>query len=257
VNPVDSLIEAKGLDVRLGGRQVLRRVDFRIDPGEIVTLIGPNASGKSTLLRALIGAVPPSVGTVVRKPGLKIGYVPQRLGLDAAMPMTVARFLSLPRRRGEVAVSDLLARTGAEGLENRQMVTLSGGQFQRVLLARAVAGAPELLILDEPTQGLDQSAIATFYALIETLNREIGCAVLMVSHELHVVMRASDRVICLNGHVCCEGAPIEVSTDPAYRALFGDTAASLALYRHRHDHSHDTDGALRRPGHPEHPAANG
>ncbi|MEM0989441.1 MAG: metal ABC transporter ATP-binding protein [Pseudomonadota bacterium] len=233
------LLEARGLSVRLGGREVLHKIDMAIAPGEIVTVIGPNGSGKSTLLRALIGAVSIENGNVFRKKDLRIGYVPQRLGLEPAMPMTVRRFLGLPKRLSAKACQELLARVEGQGLADRQMSQLSGGQFQRVLLARALASEPEILILDEATQGLDQPAVAAFYQLIERLARDLNCAVLMVSHELHVVMRASDRVICLNGHVCCQGAPTVVSAAPEYRALFGDSAATLALYQHQHDHNHE------------------
>ncbi|MFO7856438.1 MAG: metal ABC transporter ATP-binding protein [Paracoccaceae bacterium] len=242
VNPASSepLVATASLSVRLGGRTVLSHVDLAVRPGEIVTVVGPNGSGKSTLLRALIGAVPPAEGRVRRREGLRLGYVPQSLALDPALPMTAARFLDLPRRASRAARSAALARTGAAGLEDRALAELSGGQFQRVLLARALMSEPELLMLDEPTQSLDQPGAAEFYRLVESLREETGCAVLMVSHDLHVVMSASDRVICLNGHVCCEGAPAHVAAAPEYRALFGEgTQGALALYRHRHDHRHD------------------
>ncbi len=235
-----TLLTARHLSVRLGATEVLHGVDLSIEPGEIVTIVGPNGSGKSTLLRAIIGAVPLSHGTLTLRSGLRIGYVPQRLHLDAALPMTVARFLGLPERVGRVAAQAALERAGAPDLADRQMARLSGGQFQRVLLARALLTRPELLILDEATQGLDQPGSAAFYERIAGLRAEIGCAVLMVSHELHVVMAASDRVICLNGHVCCQGAPEQVASAPEYRALFGTgTQGALALYRHEHDHAHD------------------
>lgn len=235
------LLGCRELGVRLGGREVLWNVDFALEPGEIVTVIGPNGSGKSTLLRALIGAQPCAVGEVTRKDGLRIGYVPQRLELDRTMPLTVNRFLCMPHRHRQSAVTEALLRVGIEGLQTRQMTQLSGGQFQRVLLARAILAEPDVLVLDEPTQGLDQPAIAAFYALIDELRRDLGCAVLMVSHELHVVMRASDRVVCLNGHVCCQGTPLVVSEAPEYQALFGSHAGALAFYEHQHDHSHDHD----------------
>lgn len=235
-----SLIEARGLGIRRGSHDILTGVNFRIEPGEIVTVLGPNGSGKSTLIRALIGLEPPSSGQVTRQPGLRIGYVPQRLHVDAALPMTVRRFLSLPHRVSDADAAQALARTGVAGLEKRQVAALSGGQLQRVLLARALLSAPQILILDEPTQGLDQPGEAAFYKLLEEVRAETGTAVLMVSHDLHVVMRASDRVICLNGHVCCEGTPEIVSAAPEYRALFGmGTGGALALYRHDHDHAHD------------------
>jgi zinc transport system ATP-binding protein len=235
---------------------VLHGIDFAIDPGEIVTIVGPNGSGKTTFLRLLVGALQPASGEVQRQSGLKIGYVPQRLAIDSTMPMTVARFLSLPVTRSRAAIRDALARTGIEGLERRQLTALSGGQFQRVLLARALLGEPDLLVLDEPTQGLDQTGEAAFYSLIETVRQDMGCAVLLVSHDLHVVMRASDRVICVNGHICCQGAPTVVSETPEYRALFGlGSQGALALYRHEHDHAHDhSDGHVHDHSH-DHGAA--
>ncbi len=233
-----SLIAAEGIAAGYAGTPAIRDVTLSIAPGEIVTLIGPNGSGKSTLVKALLGAVPITAGRLLRRPGLRIGYVPQRLAVDATLPMTVARFLSLPVRHPAKAVAAMLRRTGVPGLERRQIAELSGGQFQRVMLARALLSRPDLLILDEPTQGLDQPGIAEFYRLIAEIRTETGAAVLMVSHDLHVVMRATDRVICLNGHVCCEGAPEAVRAAPEYRALFGEGAAALALYQHHHDHAH-------------------
>ena len=237
------LIQTRDLSAGYAGRAGIHDVDFAIEPGEIVTVIGPNGSGKSTLIKALIGVLRPTQGRVRRQPGLRIGYVPQSLEIGPALPMTVARFLALPRGPDRSSRAQALARVGADGLEQRQMTALSGGQFQRVLLARALLSDPQLLILDEPTKGLDQPGIARFYRLLEQVRTTSGCAVLLVSHDLHVVMRASDRVICMNGHICCQGAPDVVSDAPAYRALFGgaDTEA-LALYRHEHDHSHDHGG---------------
>lgn len=236
----DSLIRADRLCVHFGAGEVLHEVTLAIRPAEIVTVLGPNGSGKSTLLRALLGIIAPSHGTVSRQPGLRIGYVPQRLAIDRVMPMTVRRFLSLPQRVSDMDAQQALARVGLEPLGTQQMSGLSGGQFQRVLLARALLSHPQLLILDEPTQGLDQPGEAAFYRLIEEVRQETGAAVLMVSHDLHVVMAASDRVICLNGHICCEGTPRVVSNAPEYRALFGlGSQGALALYQHAHDHSHD------------------
>lgn len=237
-----SLIAAKGLGVTLSGRQVLHHVDFSIKRGEIVTIVGPNGSGKTTLLRALLGMLAPQTGQVTRAKGLRVGYVPQRLAIDPRLPMPVARFLSLPRRQSAGAMADALARVGIPGLSDQDMATLSGGQFQRVLLARALLDRPDILMLDEPTAGLDQPGIASFYRLIAQMRDDLGCAVLSVSHDLHVVMSASDRVVCINGHVCCEGTPAVVSAAPEYRALFGlGTGGALALFRHTHDHDHDHD----------------
>ena len=251
-----SLLFAQGITVRFGGEPVLSDVSLTIEPGEIVTILGPNGSGKSTLLRALLGILPLAMGSVTRKPGLRLGYVPQKLSIDRSMPMTVRRFLSLPVRVGDVEATAALARVGLPGLEARQMAGLSGGQFQRVLLARALLSAPQLLILDEPTQGLDQPGEAGFYRLIEEVRQQTGAAILMVSHDLHVVMAASDRVICLNGHICCQGSPVVVSNAPEYRALFGlGSQGALALYQHQHDHSHEpdlVDAHGRAPSDPHH-----
>ena len=229
-SPPPPLVRVSGLGVRFGAVEALRGVDLEVSPGEIVTIVGPNGSGKSTLLRAIVGAVAPAAGRIERAPGLRLGYVPQRLAIDATLPMTVSRFMALPRRAPPGAVADALAEAGAAGLGGRPMAALSGGQLQRVLLARALLGRPQLLILDEPTQGLDQPGAAALYRRIEELRADLGCAVLMVSHDLHVVMSASDRVVCLNGHICCEGRPEVVAEAPAYRALFGPgTGGALAL----------------------------
>ena len=234
-----SLFVADRICVRIGGHEVLHDVSLRLEPGEIVTILGPNGSGKSTLLRALIGILPLAEGRVSRQAGLRIGYVPQRLAIDRTMPLTARRFLSLPVRCSKAEGDAVLRRVGMLDVADRPMAGLSGGQFQRVLLARALLGTPDVLILDEPTQGLDQPGEAAFYRLIEEVRHGTGAAVLMVSHDLHVVMSASDRVICLNGHICCEGTPRVVSNAPEYRALFGlGTLGALALYQHAHDHDH-------------------
>ena len=234
-----SLVQVEDLSVRYGARTALSRVSLRIEASEIVTIVGPNGSGKTSLLRAIIGAIKPFQGRVVQASSLKIGYVPQKLHIDETLPITVSRFLKLT---GGVTAADIdyaLTQAGVPALEKAQLSQLSGGQFQRVLLARALIAKPDLLLLDEATQGLDQRGSASFYQQIETVRRNTGCAVLMISHELHVVMSASDRVICLNGHICCEGTPAVVASAPEYRELFGTgTGGALALYRHEHDHSH-------------------
>ena len=235
-----SLIQVEDLSVRYGARTALSRVSLRVEPSEIVTIVGPNGSGKTSLLRAIIGAIKPFQGRVMQASSLKIGYVPQKLHIDETLPITVSRFLKLP---GGVTAADIdyaLTQAGVPELTKAQLSQLSGGQFQWVLLARALIAKPDLLLLDEATQGLDQRGSASFYQQIETVRQTTGCAVLMISHELHVVMSASDRVICLNGHVCCEGTPAVVASAPEYRALFGTgTGGALALYRHEHDHGHD------------------
>ncbi len=235
-----TLISVENLTVRYGGNTVLHDVDLAVEAGEIVTVVGPNGSGKTTLLKAIIGATRPAAGKIKRDRGLRIGYVPQRLHIDPTLPITVERFMRLLDRADRPACKAALAAAGVPDLLKRQMSELSGGQFQRVLLARALIGNPDILLLDEATQGLDQQGSASFYRQIEAVRSDTGCAVLMISHELHVVMSASDRVICLNGHVCCAGTPAVVASAPEYRALFGTgTGGALALYRHEHDHTHD------------------
>ncbi len=244
------LVTLTNATIRHSGTPALDNIAFHIDKGEIVTILGPNGSGKSTLLRAIIGALPLSDGTLERAEGLRIGYVPQKLHIDPTLPLTVKRFLNLPVQISDSAAKAALTDAGVPGLINRQMTGLSGGQMQRVLLARALLSKPDLLILDEATQGLDQPGSAAFYQKIETVRTELGCAILMVSHELHVVMAASDRVICLNGHICCEGEPAQVASAPEYQALFGTgTHGTLALYRHEHDHSHDCAHDHAEPEH--------
>ncbi|MEM6940956.1 MAG: metal ABC transporter ATP-binding protein [Pseudomonadota bacterium] len=235
-----SLITVTDLSVAYGAKTVLRDVDMTLAPGEIVTIVGPNGSGKTSLLRAIIGATPPARGRVTLQPGLKLGYVPQKLHIDRTLPITVERFMRLTDRIARSRCEAALARAGVPDLLRQQMSQLSGGQFQRVLLARALINDPDVLLLDEATQGLDQPGSAAFYRQIEDVRGRTGCAVLMISHDLHVVMGASDRVICLNGHICCEGTPSVVASAPAYRALFGaGTDGAFALYQHAHDHRHD------------------
>jgi len=235
------LIQTRKLGLRFGAKVILHDVDFSINAGEIVTIVGPNGSGKSSFVKCLIGAIAPSEGQIEKAPGLKIGYVPQKLQLDTAFPMTVRRFLRLQQRSGGKGIDEINHLVEIETLLPLQLSTLSGGQLQRVLLAHALISKPNLLILDEAAQGLDQPAVAGFYHLIEEVRRSMGCAILMVSHDLHVVMSASDRVVCLNGHICCQGTPLIVSEAPEYRQLFGaGTEGTLALYRHQHDHRHET-----------------
>ncbi|OLO10128.1 zinc ABC transporter ATP-binding protein ZnuC [Chromohalobacter japonicus] len=217
------------------GFLTVENIHLDLARGEIVTIVGPNGSGKTTLLKSIIGALTPCRGRIDKAPGLVVGYVPQRLHLDATLPMTVSRLMRLPRRHPAHEIDTALERAGVTQQASSQISDLSGGQFQRVLLARALLSSPDLLILDEATQGLDQQGMADFYRQIERVRQELGCAVLMVSHELHVVMRASDRVVCLNRSICCAGTPERVAASPEYRAMFGhDVEDALALYRHRH-----------------------
>jgi zinc transport system ATP-binding protein len=242
------LIQAQAITVRIGRHELLSAVDLTVQAGEIVSLIGPNGAGKTTLIRVLLGVLKPTGGVVRRPPGLRIGYVPQRLHLDPVLPLTVGRFMTIGHAGRRGALEATLAEVGAGHLRSAMMHELSGGEFQRVVLARALLREPDLLILDEPGQGLDFSGQLETYALIERIRDRRGCGVLLVSHDLHIVMAATDRVLCLNRHVCCSGRPEAVSRDPAYVALFGPRAAAgLAVYSHAHDHAHDLAGEVVKP----------
>jgi zinc transport system ATP-binding protein len=246
-----ALVEARGLTVQIGRHELLSAVDLTVGRGEIVSLIGPNGAGKTTLLRALLGVLKPSAGMIWRAQGLVTGYVPQRLQLDPVLPLTVERFLTIGLAASGPALAGALAEVRATHLRRAPMHELSGGEFQRALLARALLRRPDLLILDEPGQGLDFSGQIELYGLIEQIRDRRGCGVLLVSHDLHIVMAATDRVVCLNRHVCCSGQPEAVSRHPEYMALFGPrAAASLAVYAHEHDHAHDLAGEVVPQGEP-------
>ena len=237
------LIAGEKLFLKRGGRVVVENVNIAISPGEIVTLIGPNGAGKTSLVRMLLGLVTPASGTITKKSGITIGYVPQRFSVDAIIPLTVRRFLMLSGRGNEDETGALLEEVSAGHLGDMQISTLSGGEFQRVLLAKALMGNPQLLVLDEPAQNVDFSGEAELYQLIEAIRDARGCGILMISHNLLVVLAASDRVICLNRHVCCSGMPRSVAKHPEYVRLFGAKAAqAFALYSHSHDHEHDFSG---------------
>ena len=258
IAPFDAgaLVSARGLGVTRNGRELLTDVDLDISKREIVTLIGPNGAGKTTLVRLLLGLEAPDRGEVRRRPGLRVGYVPQRFDVDAVIPMTVARFLALGDNVAPERIAEILSEVDAGHTSDRQLSHLSGGELQRVVLARALLRDPDLLVLDEPVQGVDYAGEAELYTLIARLRDERGFGVLLVSHDLLIVMARSDRVICLNRHVCCSGVPETVAQHPAYARLFGAEAArAFAVYRHHHDHSHDIAG-LPHPA-PEGPASEG
>lgn len=240
------LIAARGVGLNVGGRQVLHDVDLTVERGRIVTLIGPNGAGKTCLVRVLLGLMSHTEGSVVRARPLRMGYMPQRVLVDEILPITVARFLTLGGRADRSHQRDVLREVGVEHLADQPIQSVSGGEMQRVLLARALMRRPDLLVLDEPAQGVDVAGQGEVFRLIARLRDRYGCGVLLVSHELHLVMEAADSVICLNQHVCCTGRPEAVSRHPEYLKLFGDPAQArgLAVYTHDHDHHHDLHGCV-------------
>lgn len=239
----DILVEVSGIGVFRAGRWLIRDVDLTVRRGEIVTLIGPNGSGKSTTARAALGILKPDAGTVRRHPGLTVGYVPQRLHIDRSLPLTVERLMTLTSRLTAAEVQATLEWVEIGHLAKAEVQLLSGGEFQRAMLARALARKPDLLVLDEPVQGVDFTGEVALYDLIRRIRDETGCGILLISHDLHIVMAQTDTVVCLNGHVCCHGTPQSVSQNPEYVRLFGRKAAeTLAIYRHHHDHVHGVDG---------------
>ncbi|WP_461537332.1 zinc ABC transporter ATP-binding protein ZnuC [Spongorhabdus nitratireducens] len=237
----DSLLRLEGVHVRFGERDILKDIDLTLSRGKISTLIGPNGAGKTTLVRVVLGLMKPTRGQREIKSGLRIGYMPQKLHIETTLPLTVERFLKLARHC-ERPAREALEYVGIAHLAHSPLQTISGGEMQRVLLARALLQKPELLVLDEPVQGVDVTGQRELYRLIRQLRDELGCGVLMVSHDLHLVMAATDDVICLHQHVCCSGHPSKVSKHPAYLKLFGQESDELAVYSHHHDHSHDLHG---------------
>ncbi len=246
------LLSASDISVSLHGRQILDRVSLTVERGRIVTLIGPNGAGKTTLVRILLGLLKPDTGRVTRKPGIRIGYMPQRLAPSDNLPLTVRRFLDLGcQKQCEADLLDVVRQLDVGHLLDSPLQRLSGGEHQRVLLARALLRRPDLLVLDEPVQGVDVTGQAALYGLITKIRSQLDCGVLMISHDLHLVMATTDQVLCLNHHVCCSGHPESVSQHPAYLELFGAPAtARLAIYTHHHDHTHDIHGDVRKPERP-------
>ena len=247
------LLLARGIDLRRSGVAVLSGVDVVVHAGEVVIVIGPNGAGKTTLLKTVLGLIEPDRGVIERRYA-GVGYMPQRLRLDPILPITVKRFLEVSGGGRDGRIVDRLAEVGAEHVIERPLQEISGGELQRVMLARALWGDPELLVLDEPAQGVDVAGQAELFALIRGVRDRRGLGVLMTSHDLHLVMAAADWVVCLNRHVCCAGRPEAVSRDPTYVGLLGGALAqNIAVYRHHHDHRHAVGGEVvaDEPGKPD------
>lgn len=237
----NAILSARDVTLVIGGRTILDRVNLDVRPNEIVTVIGPNGAGKSTLVRCLLGLQPLTSGEVIRPKDLRVGYVPQRFPLTSNVPLDVRRLLSLTLKPTDSEIEEALAETGIAHLMTANVARLSGGELQRALLARALLRKPQLLVLDEPVQAVDFMGEARMYELISEVRKRHGCGILMVSHDLHMVMAESDHVVCLNGHVCCEGGPTKVQQDPEFAKLFGPSAARMiAAYTHHHDHDHES-----------------
>ena len=243
------LFEGKGIAHQFGTRAILQHIDITLRANEIITIIGPNGSGKTTLVRIILGLLKPEEGSLYKKEGICVGYMPQKLQIDPVLPLTVERFLALSNKKKKPKTPDIKAlaeEMGVLHILREQLYDISGGELQRVMLARALLLKPGFLVMDEPVQGLDVQGQAEFYTLIETIRSTRNCGILMVSHDLHMVMATTDHVVCINHHICCEGSPEDVSKNPEYLALFGQKHAdTMAVYTHSHDHEHGTDGEVK------------
>ncbi|WWP01377.1 MAG: zinc ABC transporter ATP-binding protein ZnuC [Candidatus Dasytiphilus stammeri] len=237
---MSTLLKMIKISVKLGTRQILSDISFHLQSGQILTLIGPNGAGKTTLIRVLLGIIKPSSGNIIISPLLRIGYVPQKIYREITLPLTVKRFMQLKLGAEPTEIIPALKYVQADKLINYPIQTLSGGEIQRVLLARALLNKPQLLVLDEPTRGVDINGQIALYDLINKFRWDFNCGIMMVSHDLNLVMAQTDEVLCLNQHICCSGTPHDVSIHPEFRAMFGNKAAEkLALYHHHHNHSHN------------------
>ena len=242
----NTLVILKDAGYRQNDKWLVKGVSLEVEKGKIVTLIGPNGSGKSTTAKIALGIFKKIEGEVEKYTN-KIGYVPQKISIDWTLPLRVYDFLTLTENISEVAIDEALSLTGVIHLKNKNLGNLSGGEFQRVLLARAISKKPELLVLDEPVQGVDFTGEIALYELIKKISDQLNCGILLISHDLHTVMSATDHVVCLNGHVCCSGSPIDVAKDKEYKALFGEQASQiLTRYEHKHDHVHTSDGDIKK-----------
>lgn len=239
------LVELKDIYVAFPQKLALQNINFRIYPNQVVTIVGPNGGGKSTFLKVLLKLIEPNQGQVQYHKNLRIGYVPQKMHIDPSLPITVEKFLALKKGVTKTEIEQALALLSIQHLLQNSLQKLSGGEMQRVLIARAILNKPNLLVLDEPTQGVDISGQAELYQLIHQTRQRLNCAVLMVSHDLHIVMADTNQVLCINQHICCAGTPEIVSNDPKFIHLFGDQfAKNIAVYTHHHNHRHNMHGDI-------------
>ena len=240
------LVKLDKAGLKQNNKWLVKGVTLKVEKGKIVTLIGPNGSGKSTTAKIALG-IYKNIDGNVEKYTNKVGYVPQKISIDWTLPLRVNDFMLLTENLKDDEINNALSLTGVVHLKNKNLGTLSGGEFQRVLLARAISKKPDLLVLDEPVQGVDFTGEIALYELIKDISEKLNCGILLISHDLHTVMSATDHVVCLNGHVCCSGSPKDVARNNEYKALFGEQASqTLSLYEHKHDHTHDHDGEIKK-----------
>ena len=241
-----TLVKLNNAGFKQNDKWLVEGVSLTVEKGKIVTLIGPNGSGKSTTAKIALGIYKNIEGSVEKYTN-KVGYVPQKISIDWTLPLRVYDFMLLTENIKEEAIDEALTLTGVIHLKNKNLGNLSGGEFQRVLIARAISKKPELLVLDEPVQGVDYTGEIALYELIKRISDTLNCGILLISHDLHTVMTATDHVVCLNGHVCCSGSPSDVAHNHEYKALFGEQASkTLTIYEHKHDHVHTTDGDIKK-----------
>jgi zinc transport system ATP-binding protein len=241
-----TLVQLNNAGFRQNGKWLVEGVSLKVEKGKIVTLIGPNGSGKSTTAKIALGIYKNIEGNVEKYTN-KIGYVPQKISIDWTLPLRVYDFMLLTENIDEEAIDEALNLTGVIHLKNKNLGNLSGGEFQRVLIARAISKKPELLVLDEPVQGVDYTGEIALYELIKKISDSLNCGILLISHDLHTVMTATDHVVCLNGHVCCSGSPLDVARNNEYKTLFGEQASQiLSVYEHKHDHVHSDEGHIEK-----------
>ena len=240
------LVKLKDVGLKRNDKWLVKGVSLVVEKGKIITLIGPNGSGKSTTDKIALG-LHKNIEGEVQKLTDKIGYVPQKISIDWTLPLRVKDFMLLTDDLNDKLIDEALTLTGVDHLKNKNLGNLSGGEFQRVLLARAISKKPELLVLDEPVQGVDFTGEIALYELIKKISENLNCGILLISHDLHTVMSATDHVVCLNGHVCCSGSPLDVAKNKEYKALFGEQASqTLSIYEHKHDHVHSSDGEIKK-----------
>jgi len=242
----NTLVELNKVGFKQNNKWLVEGVSLKVEKGKIVTLIGPNGSGKSTTAKIALGIYKNIEGTVEKYTN-KVGYVPQKISIDWTLPIRVYDFMLLTEEIKDDAIDEALALTGVTHLKNKNLGNLSGGEFQRVLIARAISKKPELLVLDEPVQGVDYTGEIALYKLIKKISDTLNCGILLISHDLHTVMTATDHVVCLNGHVCCSGTPMDVAKNNEYKTLFGEKASQiLTVYEHKHDHIHSDEGQIKK-----------